>query len=182
MKPSNEVWLCSTLIAMVPGWITLVWGYSLIQDTGMGLRYLGCHRSCQIGQHGTSSFAADARNVKPAKRPTQTFSTICNPTSDSSDSASISSDNGELVSRGHRGKPGKAGVNSTMVSGLCHWLIDFKLFGTKSTKNPRSMYRSLIALHDSPASICQCATLTNLQWSWLAAVTPTVVTGLHIQT
>ena len=29
---SNEVWLCSTLIAMVPGWITLVWGYSLIQD------------------------------------------------------------------------------------------------------------------------------------------------------
>lgn len=28
---TRTVWLCSTLIAMVPGWITLVWGYSLIQ-------------------------------------------------------------------------------------------------------------------------------------------------------
>lgn len=28
---TRTVWLCSTLVAMVPGWITLVWGYSLIQ-------------------------------------------------------------------------------------------------------------------------------------------------------
>eukprot|EP00913_Durusdinium_trenchii_P030068 g28177.t1 len=30
-RSTRTVWLCSTLVAMVPGWIVLYWGYSLIQ-------------------------------------------------------------------------------------------------------------------------------------------------------
>lgn len=51
-----EVWLCSTLIAMVPGWITLVWGYSLIQDTGMGCTWDVLGMPSAGHAHGNSSW------------------------------------------------------------------------------------------------------------------------------